>query len=154
MLISDFVESIRDDFRNLAQLTGSETASIVERIGAAVEPALQKHLLDALNELVQEFNLRDDVPLQVTFEGDAVHLARLVPEGAEVNEESSPPSDYSARIALRLSEDLKDTIEHLAGDVGSSMNSWIVRSLERTVRNDPSGSSVIGKRQLRGKGRA
>jgi hypothetical protein len=90
----------------------------------------------------------------VTFEGDAVHLARLVPEGAEVNEESSPPSDYSARIALRLSEDLKDTIEHLAGDVGSSMNSWIVRSLERTVRNDPSGSSVIGKRQLRGKGRA
>jgi hypothetical protein len=151
MLISEFVESIRDDFRNLAQLAGSETASIVERIGAAVEPALQKHLLDALNELVQEFNLRDSTPLQVTFEGDAVHLSRLVPEGTE---ESSPPSDYSARIALRLSEDLKDTIEHLAGDVGSSMNSWIVRSLERTVRSDPSGSSVIGKRQLRGKGRA
>jgi predicted HicB family RNase H-like nuclease len=151
MLISDFVESVRDDFRNLAQLAGSETASIVERIGAAVEPALQKHLLDALNELVQEFNLRDSTSLQVTFEGDAVHLARLVPESTE---ESAPPSDYSARIALRLSEDLKDTIEHLAGDVGSSMNSWIVRSLERTVRSDPSGSSVIGKQQLRGKGRA
>jgi predicted HicB family RNase H-like nuclease len=151
MLISEFVEGIRDDFRNLAELAGPETASIVERLGAAVAPALQKHLLDSLNELVQEFNLRDSTPLQVTFEGDSVHLSRLVAPGSE---ETAPPSDYSARIALRLSEDLKDTIEHLASDVGSSVNSWIVRSLERTVRSDPSGSSVFGKRQMRGKGRA
>jgi len=151
MLISDFVESIRDDFRNLAELAGPETASIVERLGAAVEPALQKHLLDTLNDLVQEFNLRDGAPLQVTFEGDRVHLSRLV---VAEPEEGASPSEYSARIALRLSEDLKDTIEHLATDVGSSMNSWIVRSLERTVRNDPSGTSIPGKRQLRGTGRA
>ena len=42
-------------------------------------------------------------------------------------------SDYSARIALRLSEDLKADMEHLATDVGSSVNSWIVRTLERSV---------------------
>jgi hypothetical protein len=151
MLISDFVESIRDDFRNLAELAGPETASIVERLGAAVEPALQKHLLDSLNELVQEFNLRDNAPLQVTLEGESVHLSRLVAPGFGG---TASASDYSARIALRLSEDLKDTIEHLASDVGSSVNSWIVRSLERTVRSDPSGSHVFGKQQLRGKGRA
>jgi hypothetical protein len=151
MLISDFVERIRDDFRNLAELAGSETASIVERIGAAVEPALQKHFLDALNDLVQEFNLHDGAPLQVTYEGDGVHLSRLVPVATE---DSASPSDYSARIALRLSEDLKDSIEHLATDVGSSVNSWIVRSLERTVRSDPMVPPVFGKRQLRGKGRA
>ena len=151
MLISDFVESIRDDFRNLAELAGPETASIVERLGAAVEPALQKHFLDALNELVQEFNVRDGAPLQVIFEGEEVHLARLVPVSSV---EGASTSGYSARIALRLSEDLKDSIEHLATDVGSSVNSWIVRSLERTVRSDPSGSPVVGKRQLRGKGRA
>jgi predicted HicB family RNase H-like nuclease len=151
MLISEFVENIRDDFRNLAELAGSETASIVERLGAAVEPALQKHLLDALNELVQEFNLRDAAPLQVIFEGDRVRLDRLVTVSSE---EGASPSDYSARIALRLSEDLKDSIEHLATDVGSSVNSWIVRNLERSVRSDPSGSPVFGKRQLRGKGRA
>ena len=151
MLISDFVESIRDDFRNLAELAGPETASIVERLGAAVEPALQKHFLAALNELVQEFNVRDGAPLQVIFEGEEVHLAHLVPVSSD---EGASTSDYSARIALRLSEDLKDSIEHLATDVGSSVNSWIVRSLERTVRSDPSGSPVVGKRQLRGKGRA
>lgn len=151
MLISDFVESIREDFKNLAELAGPETAAIVERLGAAVEPALQKHFLDALNSLVQEFNLRDGAPLNLTFEGDAVHLNRLVALSAE---ENPSPSDYSARIALRLSDDLKGSIEHLATDVGTSVNSWIVRSLERTVRTDPSGTSLPGKHQLRGKGRA
>jgi predicted HicB family RNase H-like nuclease len=152
MLISEFVESIRADFRNLSELAGPDSAAVVERIGAAVEPALQKHLLDALNDVVQEFNLRDGTPLQVTFEGDAVHLSRLVPLASE--ETTAAPSDYSARIALRLTDDLKDSIEHLATDVGSSVNSWIVRSLERTVRSDPSGPPLVGKRQLRGKGRA
>jgi hypothetical protein len=151
MLISNFVESIRGDFKNLAELAGPETAAIVERLGAAVEPALQKHFLDALNELVQEFNLHDGPPLQVIFEGDAVRLARLV---SVTSEETVPPSDYSARIALRLPEDLKDSIEHLATDVSTSVNSWIVRSLERTVRTDPSGLPTFGKRQMRGKGRA
>ncbi|HEY5103577.1 MAG TPA: hypothetical protein VII65_00910 [Acidimicrobiales bacterium] len=151
MLISDFVESIREDFKNLAGLAGPETAAIVERLGAAVEPALQKHFLDALNSLVQEFNLHDGAPLNVTFEGDGVRLTRLV---ALTPEESASPSDYSARIALRLSDDLKGSIEHLATDVGTSVNSWIVRSLERTVRSDPSGAPFPGKNQLRGKGRA
>ncbi|HEY5266881.1 MAG TPA: hypothetical protein VIJ40_08720 [Acidimicrobiales bacterium] len=151
MLISDFVESIREDFKNLAELAGPETATIVERLGAAVEPALQKHFLDALNSLVQEFNLHDAAPLNLTFEGDGVRLTRLV---TITPEENASPSDYSARIALRLSDDLKGSIEHLATDVGTSVNSWIVRSLERTVRSDPSGAPFPGKHQLRGKGRA
>ena len=150
MLISDFVERIQEDFKNLAELAGPETGSIVERIGAAVEPALQKHFLEALNDLVQEFNLQDGAPLNVNLEGDTIRLSRIVP----VNAEDSPAKiDYSARIALRLSDDLKDNIEHLATDVGTSVNSWIVRSLERSVRIDPSGTSVVGRHQLRGKGR-
>ena len=151
MLISDFVESIRQDFKNLAVLADSQTATIVERIGAAVEPALQKHLLESLNLLVQEFNVNDGAPLRLEYEGDEVHLSRLSTVSAD---ENATPSDYSARIALRLSDDLKESIEHLATDVGSSVNSWIVRSLERTVRSDPSGTFVSGRRQLRGRGRA
>jgi len=151
MLISDFVESIRQDFKNLAVLADAETAAIVERIGAAVEPALQQNLLESLNLLVQEFNVDDGAPLRLEFEGDEVRISRLSTASAD---DSVPTSDYSARIALRLSDELKGSIEHLATDVGSSVNSWIVRSLERSVRSDPSGSFVSGRRQLRGKGRA
>ena len=151
MLISDFIESVRQDFKNLAVLADTETAAIVERIGAAVEPALQKLLLESLNLIVQEFNVDDGAPLRLEFEGDDVRLSRLSPARAD---ESVSTSDYSARIALRLSDDLKESIEHLATDVGSSVNSWIVRSLERSVRSDPSGTFVSGRRQLRGRGRA
>ena len=151
MLISHFAESILDDFRNLAEIAGPETASVVERLGAALEPAMQKHFLDALNDVVQEFNLHDGAPLTLNFEGDSVRLSRLIPINPGV---TPPPGDYSARIALRLTDELKESIEQLATDVGSSVNSWIVRSLERSVRSDPSGSSIVGKRQLRGKGRA
>lgn len=150
MLISGFIEQIRDDFKNLSELAGPETALMVERIGTAVEPALQKHFLDALDGLVQEFNLHDGAPLSLSLEGDAVRLSRLIAP----SDETVPTSDYSARIALRLSDELKESIEHMASDVGSSINSWIVRSLERSVRADPSGSSVLGRRQLRGQGRA
>lgn len=151
MLISDYVESIREDFKNLAELAGAESASLVERLGVAFEPALQKHFLDSLNNLVQEFNLSDGAPLSLNFQGDEVRLVRLVSIEADVNLSTG---DYSSRIALRLSEDLKGSIEHLATDVGSSVNSWIVRSLERSVRTDPTGSSLRGRHQLRGKGRA
>jgi hypothetical protein len=150
MLISDFVELVRDDFKNLAELASPETALIVERVGAAIEPALQKHLLEVLESLVQEFNLQDGAPLSVNLEGEGIRLSRLIP----ISPDAPPTSDYSARIALRLSDDLKENIEHLATDVGSSVNSWIVRTLERSVRIDPSSTSVVGKHQLRGKGRA
>ncbi|MGD0054786.1 MAG: hypothetical protein ABSC34_05030 [Acidimicrobiales bacterium] len=151
MLISDFIEQIREDFKNLSELAGPETSLLVERIGTAVEPALQKHFLDALDSLVQEFNLNDGAPLSLNLEGDAVRLSRLIRASAD---EIVSTGEYTARIALRLSDELKESIEHMASDVGSSINSWIVRSLERSVRTDQSGSSILGRRQLRGKGRA
>jgi len=55
---------------------------------------------------------------------------------------------------LRLSDGSKEDIENLATDVGSSVNSWIVRTLERSVRVDPTDFSPRNPRQLRGKGRA
>jgi hypothetical protein len=151
MLISDYLQGIREDLRNLAELTGPEIAPTVERLGSNLEPALQKRFLDALNDLVQEFNVQDGSPLSLNFEGDTLRLTRLIPVDTEPGPASS---DYSARIALRLSDELKGSIENLAVDVGSSVNSWIVRTLERSVRSNPTSSSVLGKRQLRGKGRA
>jgi hypothetical protein len=154
MLISELIEQIRGDLRSLGELGGPETAAIAERLGAALEPALQKHFLDSLNELIQEFNLQDGAPLSLNLEGDEIRLTRLVPAGVEEPAPAPSPGDYSARIALRLSDDLKENIEGLATDVGSSVNSWIVRTLERSVRGDSPGTSFKGRNQLRGKGRA
>ncbi len=156
MLISELLEGIREDFTALGQLGGPETASIAERLGAAIEPSLRTHFLEALNAVVQEFNLQDSVALTLNLEGDQIRMSRVVAAAADADADvaAPTPSDYSARIALRLSDGLKEDIEHLATDVGSSMNSWIVRTLERSVRSDPTDSGSNNPRQLRGKGRA
>lgn len=152
MLISELLSGIREDFKALGQLGGPEMASITERLSAAIEPSLRTHFLEALNHVVQEFNLQDSVALTLNLEGDQIRMSRAVAMDDAVA--APTPGDYSARIALRLSDGLKEEIEHLATDVGSSMNSWIVRTLERSVRNDPSDLKVHSPRQLRGKGRA
>ncbi len=152
MLISELTDGIRDDLRTLARIGGQETSEVAERLGAALEPALRAHYLTALNLLIQEFNLLDASPLTLNLEGDEVRLVRLVTANAEPT--AATPSEYSARIALRLSDELKENIETLATDVGASMNSWIVRTLERSVRDDGPRVPGRGSHQLRGKGRA
>jgi len=152
MLISELLAGIRDDFNALGQLGGPETASIADRLSAAIEPSLRTHFLEAMNNVVQEFNLQDSVALTLNLEGDQVRMNRVVANEGSVA--APTPSDLSARIALRLSDGLKEDIEHLATDVGSSVNSWIVRTLERSVRSDPTDSGSHNSRQLRGKGRA
>jgi hypothetical protein len=152
MLISELLSGIREDFNALGQLGGPDTASVAERLSAAIEPSLRTHFLEAMNNVIQEFNLQDSVALTLNLEGDQIRMNRVV--GVEGNVTTPTPSDYSARIALRLSDGLKEDIEHLATDVGSSVNSWIVRTLERSVRSDPTESVSHNPRQLRGKGRA
>lgn len=152
MLISELLVGIREDFNALGQLGGPDTASVAERLSAAIEPSLRTHFLEAMNNVIQEFNLQDSVALTLNLEGDQIRMNRVV--AIEGNVAAPTPSDYSARIALRLSDGLKEDIEHLATDVGSSVNSWIVRTLERSVRSDPTETVSNHPRQLRGKGRA
>ena len=151
MLISNYVANLRVAFQNLAALASPETAIVIEQLATTLAPAFHKQLLDALNTLVQEHNVGNPAPLTITVDGDALQLTRL---SSNAPEEAPAPSNYSARIALRLSDELKASIEHLATDVGSSVNSWIVRSLERSVRQDVPGVIFSSKRQLRGRGRA
>src|SRR5271154_566808 len=143
MLISELLQGIREDFNALGQLGGPETASITERLSAAIEPSLRTHFLEAMNNVVREFNLQDSVALTLNLEGDQIRMNRVV-AGEDASSAPAPtltPSDFSARIALRLSDGLKEDIEPLATDVGSSVNSWIVRTLERSVRSDPADFS-------------
>ena len=69
MLISELIEQIRDDLVALGELGGPETLAIAGRLGTALGPALQKHFLDSLNEVIQEFNLQDGVSLELASRG-------------------------------------------------------------------------------------
>jgi HicB family len=152
MLISEYLEGVRADMKVLGELGGPDVASLVDRLGAAVEPSLRTRMLDAVNVLVQEFNLHEDLALTLQLDGDDIRLSRLVAgpsDGGPVR-----TGEMSARIALRLTDELKQLVERLALDSGVSVNSWIVRALERSAQGESVGTALRGGRQLRGRGRS
>jgi predicted HicB family RNase H-like nuclease len=59
--------------------------------------------------------------------------------------------DQSARISLRLPEQLKSRMEQAAARDGVSTNTWIVRTLSRSASSDRSAQS---HKRLSGYGRA
>ena len=70
MLISNYIASVRGDFENVASLASAESATLIARLGATLAPTFTQRLLEALNDVVQEYNLTAPAPLALQVEGD------------------------------------------------------------------------------------
>jgi len=146
--MSQFIESIEDDLAALGEMGGPEVASTVNRVVVAIRPALRSRLLEALNALVQDLDDRSGLKFILTLDGDELHLERR-------DTEPPPPpltNDFNARIALRVPDELKRAFERSAKRRGISMNSWIVRALDRALRSETGPSS--GPQHMKGNGQA
>jgi hypothetical protein len=149
VLMSQFIESIEDDLTALGEIGGPEVAATVNRVVAAIRPALRSRLLEGLNALVQDLDDRSATKLILTLDGDELHLERR-----ETEEPSPPPltNDFNARIALRVPDELKRAFERSARSGGISVNSWIVRTLDRALRTEV--GPWAGPKHMRGTGQA
>ena len=130
-----FVDALLADLDALAALApeGSDVAAAAQRLSAALGPAAGQRLLEALSEAALELSAR------MPSGHVEVRLVGRDPELVYVDEESldgGPPQSgpaASARITLRLPEPLKTGIEAAAAREGSSVNSWLVRALARSL---------------------
>jgi hypothetical protein len=146
MLMTDFVDSVESDLTALGEIGGTELATAVDRIVVAIRPALRARLLESLDSLIQEFDERTGTNLTLTLDGNEVRLERRDAEDAPTPPPS--PQELTARIALRVPDELKRQFERSARSTGISVNSWIVRTLDRSLRSEWSGP-----RQMKGTGR-
>ena len=69
--------------------------------------------------------------VEVRLAGQDPQLVYVEDEGASAA--TSGDDSLTARITLRLPENLKATIELVAGREGMSINTWLVRALARAV---------------------
>ncbi len=148
MQIHPYVQALQHDLAAAAALAGDEAAREAgQRLAQAIESALHLRLLDLLGELA--LSLTAQVPGRVE-----VRLAGREPELVYVEEEQEPAqpmgSDdaFSARITLRLPDVVKAQIEVAATTEGASVNTWIVRALQRGL--EPRTRSVRTGRRLSG----
>lgn len=146
MKFNAITASVEGDLLALAAVGGPEARELMERLIPALEPILQKQMIDIATGVATELALQ--LP----------HMSvepRLIEGGVELSITSSEPfnlesgSEQDARITLRLPAALKERIEISAASEGISLNAWLLKTLQKN-----SFSPITIGRQLRGRGQS
>ena len=144
------VDGVRADVASVGELGDEMVAEVAERIADLLGRSLPTRILELLSDVAAEVSAElPDGHVEVRVAGDDVGLAYV--EDTRVAGGESEAGDLSARITLRLSEGLKTRVEEGAGREGVSVNTFIVRTLERGSSTNRYRTSRGGNR-LRGYG--
>src|SRR4051812_17592513 len=136
MDLSLYAENLRRDLAVAADAGGDEARALAERLTAPLESSIRLTLLDALSAAADEIT-RDLAPGSVELRlrsGEPEFVVTPAPadEPADPADDAPPPApdtdDATARINLRLPEQLKAGIEQAAGRERLSVNTWGVRA--------------------------
>jgi predicted HicB family RNase H-like nuclease len=144
------VDGVRADVASVGELGDEVVAEVAERIADLLVRSLPARILELLSDVAAEVSAElPDGRAEVRVAGDDVGLAYV--EDTRVPGGESEGGDLNARITLRLSEGLKARVEEGAGREGVSVNTYIVRTLERGSSADRYRTGRGGHR-LRGYG--
>ena len=149
MQLSHHIHAIQEDLAAAASLAADEhTAEAGRRLTQALGSSLHLRLLDVVNEAA--LALSESVPgrIEVRLAGRDPELVYIEEEAPEPVQSTGADDSFSARITLRLPEGLKAQIEVAANLEGTSVNTWIVRALQRGL--EPRTRSVRTGRRLSG----
>jgi hypothetical protein len=146
MDLTPYVDTLRQELATAAAAGGDEAIALAERLTAPLESAVRLALLDALSAATAEIT-RDLAPgsVDLRLRGREPSFVVTVPTEPATEEPAPayepPPTDDSgtARINLRLPEQLKSRVEEAAGRAGVSINAWLVRAAARAVEAEAGG---------------
>jgi hypothetical protein len=148
MKMSQAIEGFRSDVSAVGELGDETVAEVADRIAAMLVRSASSRILDLLSEAASE--LSAELPegrVEIRLVGDDLEFV-YVDERAPTQE---PEAELTARVTLRLSDQLKARVEESAGRDGLSVNSWILRTLERGASTSKV-RTVRGGSRLRGYG--
>jgi hypothetical protein len=155
MDLSPYAENLRRELAVAAAAGGDEARALAERLTGPLDSAVRLMLLDALSAAADditrelapgsvELRLRSGEPdfVVTPAPAEAAEPAREAPATAppEVDEAAT------ARINLRLPEQLKSSIEQAAARERLSVNAWLVRAAAAALTHDDQGPRQRGGR--------
>jgi hypothetical protein len=143
MDLTPYVEGLRRELAVAAEAGGEDARALAERLTAPLESAVRLTLLDALSAAAGEVT-RELAPGSVDLRlraGEPEFVVTPAPayEPVEPAIDAAPPEaddGATARINLRLPEQLKAGIEQAAGRERLSVNSWLVRAAAAALAPD------------------
>src|SRR5689334_2492692 len=138
MDITPYVERLREHLAASAAAGDEQIRTAADRLAHALDPSMRLALMEALSQAAAEITseMRSgsvDVRLNGRELEFVVHGTSPEHPAATPTEAPLPDEDESdaatARITLRLPENVKTRAEELAAKGGSSLNTWIVNVL-------------------------
>jgi len=151
MQIEGHIQALREDLVRVAALGDETTSRAADLLSVAIEASLGRQIQDVLAEAALELNA------QLDSAHVEVRIAGRDPELVLVREDGTTPEPvdeaFSARITLRLPESLKQRVESAASRESSSVNTWLVQALQRSLES-PNRSMSGSRNRLTGYGRS
>jgi len=149
MQTAQFIEALQADLRELAQLGGDELVQAAHRLEGAVKQSATLRLIDALTQVALEVSSQlPNGHLDVRLSGQDPELIYVEEEGEEPQAQAAEDG-LAARISLRLPDSLKVALEKAAEAEGVSLNTWLVRALQRSVSSG-GGRAIRSGRRITG----
>jgi hypothetical protein len=145
MDLTPYVENLRSELAVAAEAGGEDARALAERLTAPLESALRLTLLEALSAAADEIT-RELAPGSAELRlraGEPEFVVTPAPseEPAAPEADVPPPPDSdeaaTARINLRLPEQLKAGVEQAASAERLSVNAWLIRVVAAAVARDP-----------------
>jgi hypothetical protein len=141
MDITPYVERLRHDLGQAAGAGDQAIRVAAERLALAVDSSMRLALMEALSEATAEITTEmRSGSVEVRLSGRELEF--VVAQGAAATPQPpAPPTagdededTATARITLRIPENIKTRAEELAGKGGHSLNTWIVNVLRAATR--------------------
>jgi hypothetical protein len=145
MDLMPYAEQLRHELAVAAEAGGDDARALADRLTGPLESGIRLMLLDALSAAADEIT-RDLAPgsVEVRLRGgdpEFVVTPAAADTAAELAEDQAapPPPEVeegaTARVNLRLPEQLKAGVERAASRERLSVNSWLVRVVAAAVAN-------------------
>ncbi|MFI6758361.1 ribbon-helix-helix protein, CopG family [Micromonospora sp. NPDC050417] len=148
MDLNPYVASLGRELLTAVETGGDKDTALIERLTVSMESAVRLAMLEALSAAADEIT-RELAPgsVQVRLRGrdpEFVVTAHQVEQPQEdTTDRAAVPADdpatgfedgATARINVRLPEQLKAAVEEAAGKEGRSVNAWLVRAASNALR--------------------
>lgn len=146
MELANILQAVLSDLSDTAELGDQSLRDSAQRLGRTMSSSIRVHLLEALGDLALDLN--GQLPsgrVELRLSGSDVELV-FVPDQEGFS--ATAEDDQTARITLRLPEQLKARAEAAATADGLSTNTWLVRAISARLEGGGSrrrrGSSIRG----------
>ncbi len=158
MELEPYLSAVSADLDRATSLADDATKQTVGRLASSLEPALRLAMTQLLSDAAAHLS-RDlgDAVVTVRIEGRDPVLQVQHHEAAALEPTVVLPvlepedDDGTARVTVRLPENLKRRAEDLAQRADQSLNSWIVQAIRRAGQvSTPSASTHRSSRRITG----